>query len=287
MVIDTHIRPALYAPICGDEKRFQQRCDEMNYHLMNPSDIKLLKKQYALADIQKAFLLPDDCSAKTGTPAISNEEVAKIVAIDPDFFLGFASVDPRLENAAELLERAFLKLGLSGLYINTSRLQMYPYDETLIRLYDICSKYHKPVIFHAGLSLENNTLARFARPIEFEEVMLRYPNTNICLTHMGWPWVQETAALLLKYSNAYASTGLMNFDGPYQIYEKVFREDMGALWVEHNISDKIMFGSDSPRIRPVRAKRGLDSLGFSEETRKKIEYKNACRFMGGGVTVAV
>ena len=97
---------------------------------------------------------------------------------------------------------------------------------------------------------------------------------------MGWPCVQETAALLLKYPNAYTDTALMNFDGPYQIFHKVFKEDMGELWVEHNISDKIMFGSDSPRIRPVRSKRGLDSLNFTEETREKINYRNALRFLG-------
>ena len=72
----------------------------------------------------------------------------------------------------------------------------------------------------------------------------------------------------------------MNFDGPYQIYHKVFKEDMGELWVEHNISRKIMFGSGSPRIRPVRCKRGLDSLGFSSETLENIYYKNALRFFG-------
>lgn len=53
MVIDTHIRPALFGPICRDRDRFRKRCDEMNYHLMGPSDMDLLKKQYALADIQK------------------------------------------------------------------------------------------------------------------------------------------------------------------------------------------------------------------------------------------
>ena len=51
MVIDTHIHPALFAPICGDADRFRQRCDEMNYPLMKPSDMGLLKEQYALADI--------------------------------------------------------------------------------------------------------------------------------------------------------------------------------------------------------------------------------------------
>ena len=137
----------------------------------------------------------------------------------------------------------------------------------------------RPIIFQAGLSMENNSLAKYCRPIEFEEVLSKYPEVNICLSHVGWPWVQETAALLLKYENCYTNTALMNFDGPYQIYKK-FTEDMGALWVEHNIADKIMFGSGSPRIRPVRSKRGLDSLGFSEETLEKIYAENAERFLG-------
>lgn len=55
MVIDTHIRPALFSPICENKERFEKRCDQMNYHLMKPSSIELLKKQYALAGIEKYF----------------------------------------------------------------------------------------------------------------------------------------------------------------------------------------------------------------------------------------
>ncbi|SHO43823.1 amidohydrolase family protein [Anaerocolumna xylanovorans] len=280
MVIDTHIHPALFSPICKDKQRFEQRCNEMNYHLMSPSGIDLLKKQYALADIQRAFLLPEDCSAETRTAAISNDEIAELVSYDPDFFYGFASVDPRNEEASAELERAFDTLQLKGLAINTARLQMYPYEKKLYKLYEICRKYSKPIIFHAGICFEKNALARYSRPADFEDVLYDYPDINICLSHFGWPWVQETAALLLKYPNAFANTALMNFDGPYQIYHKVFKEDMGEYWVEHNIADKIMFGSDSPRIRPVRSKRGLDSLDFSSNTFEKIYYKNALKFLG-------
>ena len=56
MVIDTHIRPALFSPICENKERFEKRCDQMNYHLMKPSSFELLKKQYALAGIEKVFL---------------------------------------------------------------------------------------------------------------------------------------------------------------------------------------------------------------------------------------
>lgn len=280
MVIDTHVRPALFAPICKDKRHFEKRCDEMNYHLMSPSDLGLLKKQFALADIRRVFLLPSDCSWETGEAAISNEEIALLVEMDPDFFAGFACVDPRKDTAEEELENAFQARRLKGLYINTARLHMYPYDEKLIPLYELCKKYKKPVIFHGGLSFENGAFSRYSRPSDLEEVLYRYPEINICIAHMGWPWVQETAALLLKYPNCYADTALMNFDGPYQIYRKVFLEDMGEFWVEHNIGDKIMFGSGSPRIRPVRSFRGLKSLGLTEPVMEKICWENACRFLG-------
>lgn len=279
MVIDTHIRPALYAPICQDKEVFRKRCDEMNYHLMGPTSMELLKEQYGLADIKHVFLLPEDCSAETGTASISNEDIAKLVACDPEMFWGFASVDPRNPDAEGKLIQAFEEYKLLGLYINTARLHIYPNDPRLIKLYNICDQMNKPIVFQAGLCLERNALSKFCHPMEFEEIAAKYPNTNICLAHVGWPWVQETAALLLKYPNLYTNTALMNFDGPYQIYHKVFLEDMGQYWVEHNIADQVMFGSDSPRIRPVRSKRGLDSLNFSKETMEKICWKNALRFL--------
>lgn len=279
MVIDTHIRPALFEPICQDQTAFRKRCDEMNYHLMGPASIDLLKKQYALADIGHVFLLPEDCSAQTGTASISNEDIVTLVQNDPDFFWGFASVDPRREDALESLTRAFTGYGLMGLYLNTARLQMYPEDPRLEPLYELCRSLDKPILFQAGLCLERDALAKYCRPVDFEPVIARYPTMNMCLAHVGWPWVQETAALMIKYPNLYANTALMCFDGPYQIYRKVFLEDMGQYWVEHNLSDQLMFGSDSPRIRPVRGKRGLDSLGFSRETMEKIYYRNALRFL--------
>ena len=280
MVIDTHVRPALFEPICRDKTQFEKRCDEMNYHLMKPAKLELLKKQYALADIRRVFLLGQDCSMETGNAAISNEEIAMLVKEDERFFVGFASVDPRYEKAGEELERAFMYMRLSGLYLNTARLHMHPYDKRLIPLYEICRKHKKPIILHGGFSLEKNAFSRFSRPADLEEILYTYSDVNFCITHMGCPWVQETAALLLKYSNCYADTALMNFDGPYQIYHKVFREDMGRLWVENNIADKIMFGSGSPRIRPVRSYRGLQSLGFDSGTMEKISFRNAIRFLG-------
>ena len=280
MVIDTHIHPALFAPICEDPARFHFRCDEMNYHLMSPVDLELLKKQLALADIRGVFLLGEDCSYDRGQSAISNEEIARLAELEPELFIGFASVDPRCPDAEETLRRAFTELKLAGLCLNTAKCRLYPYDERIFRLCEVCRDYKKPVVLHSGLCLERNAFSRYARPADFEELIAAFPQVNFCLTHVGWPWVQETAALLIKYPNAYANTALMNFDGPVQLYHKVFKEDMGEYWVEHNLADKLMFGSDSPRIRPVRAKRGLDALKLRPDVMEKLCRKNALRFLG-------
>ena len=279
-VIDTHIRPALFAPICSDPARFAFRCEEMNYHRMGTVDPILLKKQLGLAGICGVFLLGEDCSCEKGQIAISNEEIAQLIAIEPDLFIGFASVDPRREDASDVLRKAFVEQSLSGLTLNTAKCRLHPYDERIFRLCEICRKFKKPVVMHSGFCLEKDAFSRFARPADFEEIIASFPDVNFCLTHMGWPWVQETAALLIKYPNAFANTALMSFDGPVQIYHKVFREDMGEYWVEHNLADKLMFGSDSPRIRPVRAKQGLDALGLHPDVMEKICRKNALRFLG-------
>ena len=70
----------------------------------------------------------------------------------------------------------------------------------------------------------------------------------------------------------------MSFDGPYQLLSRVFERDMDITWIENNIAEKVMFGSDTPRVRPVRSKRGMDAIPFSQRTRDLIYWENATKF---------
>lgn len=281
MIIDTQVYPALFEVICHDEEAFRLRCDEMNYHLMKPSAPDLLRAQYALAELDHVVLLAQDCSAEFGRPFISNEEIRSIIDNEGDgFYIGFASVDPRVPDAAERLEQAFTDLDLAGLALSPAKLGMFPSDERMKALYRVCERYNKPVMFQAGLSLETNAISKYARPVEFEEVAIKHPHIKMCLSQLGWPWVEETAAFLVKLPNLYANTSVMCMGGPYQLFEKIFRQDYGRWWLDHDLADKIMFGSDSPRIRPVRSKRGLDALEMEPETRRKVYGENALRFLG-------
>ena len=38
-----------------------------------------------------------------------------------------------------------------------------------------CLEHNKPVVFHAGLSWEPDTLCKYSHPLRFEEVALEFP----------------------------------------------------------------------------------------------------------------
>ena len=281
MVIDMHVHPALYGEICGDKERVRLRCDEMGYHLMSPSPLEVLDKQNAYAGIDKMVLLPLDHSTRCdGQVVITNEEIRTLVDLRPEMLIGFASVDPHRSDALEVLDRAFGELGLMGLKLNPAKQRFYPDDRMMWPIYEKCLEYGRPILFHAGLSWEPQTLCKYSHPLRFEEVALEFPALRICLAHFGWPWVQETAMLMIKYPNVYTDTAMMYMDSAEQFMEKVFRQDMGEYWLDHNFPDQVMFGSNAPRFRPVRIKRGLDSLKMREDTRRKVMGENALRFLG-------
>lgn len=280
MVIDVHAHPVLF--------------DEIN---ANPEDLQFRKRQFGVfkskavpiefeellledAQIDKVVLLPEDYSTEAGRPIISNDEMVRIVARSPERFIGFASVDPRRDDAKEELKRAFDELGLMGLKLNTSRLHMYPDDPCLTPIYEICEERGKPIIFHAGYSWEPNTPARFAEPIRFEPVAENHPQLRFCLAHMGWPWWEETIMMLMKYPNVYADTSTVYMDSPKNYYEHLFSVNMNLNWLQNCFADKVMFGSNSPRFRHVRSLAGIKNLPLRKEVMEAIIGGNAARFLG-------
>jgi predicted TIM-barrel fold metal-dependent hydrolase len=54
----------------------------------------------------------------------------------------------------------------------------------------------------------------------------------------------------------------------------------GRLWLDNDFSDKVMFGSNNPRFRSARIKRGLESLKIRKETLAKVLGGNAEKFLG-------
>jgi predicted TIM-barrel fold metal-dependent hydrolase len=147
-------------------------------------------------------------------------------------------------------------------------------------LYDICQRYDRPVLFHSGLSWEPDAPTHFARPLVFEELAMRRPALRICLAHFGWPWIKETAMLMLKYKNVYADTALLYFDSAIEFYRHVFTQEIPITWIDRSLRNQVMFGSNNPRFEQIRMADAISKLGFRDSTLDLIRGGNAIEFLG-------
>ncbi len=281
MFIDMHVHPAFFEPINEDEEKEQFRHDVLGIHKNGTAVLEHVFNQMRCAGLDKLCLLPQDYTTESGQPVVTNEEIKRLVDMAPDKFIGFASVDPFDKDACDKLEHAFSTLKLKGLKLNPSRQKFYPNDEALEPIYTICEKYNRPIIFHSGVSLEPNTLSKYSKPIEFEEVAFNHPKLRICLAHFGWPWVQETAMLMLKYPNVYTDTALLYFDSAKEFYTRIMTQDIPISWIDRSLRHQVMFGSNNPRFEKIRMAQAIGELGFRESTLELIQGKNAIEFLGG------
>lgn len=281
MFIDIHVHPAFYEPINSDESREKLRHRELNIHKNGTAPLEHIFNQMRCAGLDKLVLLPEDYSSAVGCAIVTNEEIRTLVDMAPEKFIGFASVDPLQPNAAEKLEDAFTRLQLRGLKLHPGRQHFMPGDERLEQIYRICEKYDKPILFHSGLSWEPDTLTSYCQPIAFETVAARHPKLRICLAHFGWPWVRETAMLMVKYPNVYADTGALYFDNALEFYTQTFTKDIPITWIDRSLRHQVMFGSNNPRFEQIRMAEAIGKLGLRESTLELIRGENAVEFLGG------
>lgn len=281
MFIDVHVHPEFYEAINGDERREEMRHEVLDIHNNGIAPLEHVFNQMRLAGLDKMCLLPQDYLTEEGVTPVTNEEIRTIVDLAPDRFIGFASVDPHDSDAEAKLDHAFSDLGLSALNLHPGRQRFYPMDGCVQRLFDICESYNRPVMFHAGMSWEPHTLAKYGRPIEFEELAETRPTLRFCLGHFGWPWVEEAAMLMVKHPNVYADTGLLYFDSAREFFTRLFTQEIPITWIDRSLRHQVMFGSDNPRFEQIRMARALDGLGLRESTIELIKGANALEFLNG------
>ncbi len=287
MFIDMHVQPAFYEPINGDPELEALRHSALDLHNNGLASLEHVFNQMRLAGLDRLVLHPQDYSSIHGRPLVTNEEIRRLVDLAPDRFIGFASVDLLAPGADGKLEQAFADLKLVGLKLHPGKLRFSPDDERLKRLYDICEAHDRPVVFHAGLSWEPETETRYGHPLEFERLAASRPGLRICLTQFAWPWVRETAMLMLKYPNIYTDTGALYFDSAREFYLQLLTRDLPATWVDRSLRNQVMFASANPRFEQIRmaeALGGLTAHGYRESTLKRIRGENALVFLGRNFT---
>lgn len=280
MIIDIHTFPGFFEEICRDPERVKFRREQYFLYKQHVWPLSLFITQLNAAGIDKAVLSAEDITTRAGGTIVSNEEVKTLVDLCPERLIGFASVDPHRMDALAVLEHAFTALSLSGLKLSPAIQHFMPNDPVMNPIYELCLKYHKPILFEAGMTWVKNSPSKYSQPLLLEEVAIAYPGLRMCLGHFGWPWIKETAMLILKYPNLYADTALLYFDSPKQFFQTTFNDQLGEYWIDRMLYDKVMFGSTYPRIEQKRMVKAMETLTLRPLQRELVMGGNAIKFLG-------
>lgn len=236
--------------------------------------------QMDVAGIDKAVLLPIDCTAARGCKLFSNEQIARICR-ESDRFIGFASVDPHNRHASDELKKAVEEWGLKGLKLSPGLQEFFPNDKELAYpLYQAADKLHIPVMIHTGINWGRKARLKYSLPLLVEDAVFDFPDVNFVLTRMGWPWVLDTVALLLKYPNVYVDTAGHVLGTPKEFVAFEMTHQIPPTTIEQSLRDKIVFGSDYPRLLIHKMADAVRSLPLTQECLTRIFKTNAETLLG-------
>jgi predicted TIM-barrel fold metal-dependent hydrolase len=114
-------------------------------------------------------------------------------------------------------------------------------------------------------------------PLVIEEALNRHPKLRVNLMHAGWPYLQDTIALMMVYPQVYVDLGAIDWLAP----RPEFHAYLGAL-MRAGLGKRVMFGSDHmywPEAIGM-AVEAIDSATFlTPAERRDIFYGNAMRFL--------
>jgi uncharacterized protein len=196
-----------------------------------------------------------------------------------------STVDPTqgTEAVADQIARWEQTPELAGIKLFPGYHPFYPHDPRLEPVYEYAHRRKLPVLIHTGDTMDVHGLVKYARPIEVDEVAVRYRDVRFVLCHFGNPWVDEAAEIVYKNRNVYADTSGLLAHPSHPLFErmvKLCRRRLleGILMV--GSADRILYGSDWPLLDLKVALSLVTSLDLTEEDRAAILGGNARRLFG-------
>ena len=183
---------------------------------------------------------------------IPNRYVAEYVRQYSSKLVGFAGVDPTEPNWLHELRVAHEELGLKGVTISPAMQNYHPTDTRAMRLYEECVRRRLPVLFEQNHRRSAAKL-EFAQPVLLDEVAREFPELRVVISHMGYPWIEQTVVLLDKHPHVYADIAGLHLR-PWLAYN--------ALLAAHEaeVMGKLLFASDFPHLSPAECIKALYSL---------------------------
>lgn len=136
-----------------------------------------------------------------------------------------------------------------------------------------------PVLIHTGITFSNRFSIRYNHPLPLDDIARRYPKLRMCLAHMGWPWLWDAASVAIRNLNVYLDTAGTFAGTPLESVRQI-TSVIPVRVIENVLADKLMFGSDYPRIEINKMFAAISALPLRREVLEGILGRNALTFLG-------
>ena len=141
-----------------------------------------------------------------------------------------------------------------------------------------------PVGVHTGIGPAGtpyNCCPKFrvtlGNPVLLEEVLVRHPKLRLYIMHGGWPYLEETKAIMAVYPQVYADIAVIDWIIPREEFFGYLQDLIKA-----GLGKRLMFGSDQ-MVWPEAIGLAIDAINsadfLTEEQKRDIFYNNAAMFL--------
>jgi predicted TIM-barrel fold metal-dependent hydrolase len=172
------------------------------------------------------------------------DDLLTFVALNPDRFVGYSTLDPRDPASADLLRRQIDDHGVRGLKLYPMALGFHVDDPACDAVYAVCEASRLPVVIHFGISIAATHDLRYGNPLDLAGPALRFPAVSWIVPHFGAGFFREALMVGAQSRNVHVDSSSSNnwtrYTPDQPSLADLFRRTLDAVGPE-----RLLFGTDS------------------------------------------
>jgi predicted TIM-barrel fold metal-dependent hydrolase len=157
-------------------------------------------------------------------------------------------------------------------------------DPRLDPLWALAEEFDLPMLIHCGptptgwsQTVDHDIRIRNGSALLLEDALVLHPKARVYIAHAGWPFADDTVAMLYQYPNLYVDVSWIDWYLPRAEFHGFLKR-----LVDAGFANRIMFGSDQMQWPETIGQgiEGIESAPFLSAGQKRaILCGNAARFL--------
>ena len=218
---------------------------------------------------------------------VQNKAIADIANRHPDRVAALAGVDPRRDNAVDMVRECMEKFGMRGLKYHPDA-GYDPSGPESYKVLEIVNDMQGILLSHTG-PLAPPARCKYAEPMLLADIGVDFPEMKVIAAHMGYINWRQWAALATHQPNLFGDLAM--WDTYAFVRYDLFCRELRDL-IDFTGVDKILFGTDDPVFRIVRPtsdwiqllkdlpEKAPAGIKFTHEEVNAILGENAAKILG-------